>query len=114
MGDFIAIYTVDPDTGSYMIYNATDEYSSVGLSKVGLDFFEDSKKEALPRLHPDDLESFLAGMSRETILETVEKGEVFVFRYRLKLNADYESLCLRAGLVREKDGPQLIVGVSRA
>ncbi|MCR4640844.1 MAG: EAL domain-containing protein [Lachnospiraceae bacterium] len=113
MGNFIAIYTVDPESGTYMIYSATDEYSRMGSSRVGTDFFGDSVKEALPRLHPDDAECFLAGMDREKILEKVKNGEVFILSYRLKLSSDYEKLSLRVGLVREKDGPQLIVGVSR-
>jgi hypothetical protein len=32
----------------------------------------------------------------------------------MKLGSDYTRLCLRAGLVKEKDGKQLIIGITAA
>ena len=113
MGDFIAIYTVDPDTGTYMEYSSSNEYSEIGVSKVGTDFFKDSIEEGKEILHPDDLETFFSSFSRENILGTVETGAVFKLDYRLKIGDDYEKVGLRAGLVKEKEGSQLIIGVKR-
>ena len=112
MGDFIAIYTVDPASGNYMEYSSSHEYSELGSSKVGLDFFADAVQEGKDRLHPEDEELFRSGFTKEKVLEKVENGEIFTLEYRLKLGGDYEKVCLRAGLVKEKDGPQLIIGVN--
>ncbi len=113
MGDVIAIYTVDPDTGGYMEYSSSSEYSDLGVSKLGMDFFEDSRKQVQGRIHPDDLEDFMRVFTRENILEKTKEGKIFSISYRLILGDVTAKVNLRAGLVQEKDGPQLIVGVMR-
>ena len=114
MGDFIAIYTVDPETGNYMIYSASKEYEGMQTSKAGLDFFEDTRKESSDRIADEDYDRVMAELSRENILEQTKDGKLFKTRYHLDLGNGYVHVTLRAGLVNEKDGPQLIVGVGYA
>ncbi len=114
MGNFIAIYTVDPMTGNYMLYSAADNFSQLGTSKVGIDFFADSRREIRDLIHPDDLDHFLSSFSKEKILKRTENGMVFKIRYRLMMDNEPVLMSLRAGLVHEQDGPQLIVGVHRS
>ena len=114
VGDYIAIYSVDPDSGNYMEYSASEAYSSLGAPRAGLDFFADSVENVKSALHPDDLEHFLSVFTKEQIMKTTEEGKVFKTSYRLVMNGVTEKVSLRAGLVKEKDGPQLIIGVSRS
>lgn len=115
MGDFIAIYTVDPDTNAYMEYSASNEYLDMGSSKFGMDFFADSIKEGTPRMHPDDAEMFKREFTKENVLATIDKKKVFHIKYRLNLTGDgYTRISLRVGRVMEKDGPQIIAGVSKS
>ena len=51
--------------------------------------------------------------SREKILKKTKQGEIFTMEYRLRLGDVVEKVGLRAGIVEEKDGPQLIVGLIR-
>ena len=111
MGDFIAIYTVDPETGSYQQYSASKDFSDLATSKGGNDFFGDSVKESRQVIHPDDLDYFMAEFSRERMLAKAKKGRVFELHYRIMINKEPVNICLRAGLVTEKDGPKLIVGI---
>ena len=112
MGDFIAIYTVDPITGNYMQYSASNEYSDLRTSKSGIDFFENTKKESVGKIYAEDLDKFMSEFSREKVLAKTQKGEIFITNYRLVLSGKPVQVCLRAGIVQEKDGPQLIVGIS--
>lgn len=114
MGDFIAIYSVDPETGAYMEYSSSDEYSEQGISKAGADFFADSRRNSKGLIHPDDFEELMKVLTMENILAAVQNGRVFTHTYRMKLGSDYTRLCLRAGLVKEKDGKQLIIGIAAA
>ena len=114
MGDFIAIYTVDPETNNYMEYSASNEYSELGASRAGLDFFADSVRDSKDIIHPEDLEMFKYEFTKEKVLEKIENEGVFKINYRIWLGGDYEKISLRAGLVREKDGSQLVVGVGPA
>ncbi len=114
MGDFIAIYTVDPDSGAYMEYSSSKEYSAQGISKVGLNFFEESYINSEGRIHPDDREVLKKVLTKDNILAATRDGKVFKHKYRMKFGDEYIKLSLRAGLVREKDGVQFIIGISRS
>ena len=111
LGNCIALYTVDPNTCNYMEYSASNEYSEMGASKAGVDFFEDSLMEARLRVHPEDIDRFVEEFSQDIVLEKTGRGEVYTIEYRLMLGGEYVKICLRAGLVTDKDEPQLIVGV---
>ncbi len=112
IGDFIAIYTVDPVTCSYMQYSASEQFAQMGTSRFGSDFFEDSRKEVQPMIIPEDKDMFMSEFTKEKILGKTSNGGVFQLRYRIRLGDKPVRLTCRAGLVNEKDGPQLVVGVS--
>ena len=112
MGDFIAIYTVDPVTSNFMQYSASQEYSELQSPKVGLNFFEESIYNARFLIYPDDMDILEDNLTKEKVLEKHENGEILTIKYRLLLSGVYTWVCLRAGVVKEKDGPQIIVGIS--
>ena len=114
MGDFIAIYTVDPETGAYMEYSSSQEYSEQGLDKIGTDFFAEAIENGKGRIHPDDYDQLMKSLTMENVLAMTQDGKVFIQRYRLKFGEEYTWVCLRGGLVKEKDGAQLIMGISIA
>ncbi len=114
IGGFIAIYTVDPESGNYIQYSATREYSDLHTSRAGVDFYADSICDSRDVVYPDDLDYLLRELTKEKILSRTKDGGVFKIRYRLMLNGEPVRITLRAGMVQEKDGPQLIVGVSRS
>ncbi len=112
IGDFIAIYTVDPNTNTYMQYSASEQFAQMGTSRFGTDFFEDSRREVQTLLFPEDRDMFMSEFTREKILGRTMNGGVFQLRYRLLFDKKPVRLTCRAGIVNEKDGPQLIVGIS--
>ncbi|MBR5115486.1 MAG: EAL domain-containing protein, partial [Lachnospiraceae bacterium] len=114
MGNFIAIYTVNPETGAYMEYSGTDEYDRLQTPKLGTDFFEDSCREIGRVIYPEDLPRFREVFTRENVLGSTKGGGIFKTHYRLVINGEPVMMSLRAGVVMEKDGPELIVGLSRA
>ena len=113
IGDFIAIYTVDPETNNYMQYSASNEFSSLGTPKFGMDFYADSRNEIEDKIFPDDYDTFMEEFTRENILEKTADGDVFMLNYRLIMSGRPVDITLRAGLVKEKDGLKLIVGVAK-
>ena len=113
IGDFIGIYTVDPESGAYMQYSATKELSALKTSKAGTDFFSDSIRDAKAVIVPEDTEYFESNFSREQVLEKAKNGGIYTIHYRLVIDGKPVKINLRAGMVNEKDGPQLIVGVSK-
>ncbi len=111
-GDYICIYAVDPETGTYVEYSATPVYDGLGLDKEGADFFETSRQNVLSFIYPEDLEVFLAMFTKENVMAEIERNGVFVLQYRLIIDGEPRYVHVRAAMVQEKNGPQLIVGLN--
>ena len=62
----------------------------------------------------EDVDYFMSVFSKDKILERTKNGGIYRIRYRLILGGEVVRITLRAGMVMEKDGPQLIVGVLRS
>ncbi len=111
-GDFIAVYVVDPETDTYHEFSATDEYKSFDLSKEGTEFFEASREQIGKVIYSEDLERFMTYFTRENVLSEVEESGIFVMSYRLMINGKPTHVCLKASMIEEMEGKQLIVGIN--
>ena len=110
-GDFICVYTVDPETESYTQYSATREYEELGLAISGVDFFARARQEAVHVVVPEDLGRFGNMFTRENVLGEIERNGVFVLTYRMLIDGTPTYVSAKAAIIQEKDGPQLIIGV---
>lgn len=111
-GDYLCVYTVDPDTERYTQYSATREYEELGLAVAGEDFFARARTEAMRVIHPDDQERFDSMFTKENVLAEIRQNGVFVITYRMIIDGVYTYVSSKAAIIREKDGPQLIIGVN--
>ena len=111
-GDYIGIYTVDPVTDYYVEYSASRDYEGLGLTKEGHDFFGVSRAESGRAICPEDLDRFLSMFTKEKIMAEIEQNGIFELTYRLMMEGTPTYVSLKAALVKEKEGPRLIVGVS--
>ena len=111
-GDYLCLYVVDPESGLYREYSATQDYDSFALPKEGTDFFENTREQA--RLHndPEDLERFLSLFTKEAILSVIERSGIFTLTYRLIIDGQSVYVQLKAAMVNEKKGRRLIVGIN--
>ncbi|MBO4540200.1 MAG: GGDEF domain-containing protein, partial [Clostridia bacterium] len=111
-GDYICIYTVDPTTDHFLEYSATADYEGLGLSKGGDNFFDEAIKESERTVCPEDRKRFANAFTKENILKEIKKSKIFILNYRLLVAGTPVYVCLKAAIVEEKGGPQLIIGVS--
>ena len=110
-GDFIAIYTVDPKTNHYIEYSASRDYEGLGFAKEGEDFFARARSDGTRTLYLEDLDLYLSVVTKENVLDTIARNGVFSLNYRLMIDGTPTFVNLKIGMIEEKDGPQLIVGV---
>ena len=110
-GDYLGLYTVNPETGAYIEYTATDEYRSLGFAKTGEDFFYRGIEDGKKTVCPEDLPAYLEGFSREKVLREIRENGVYRLRYRLMIGGEPKSVLLKIVSVREHDGEKLIAGV---
>ena len=111
-GNFICVYVVDPQSGEYREFSATDRYENLGQAKSGAHFFDKVREVALIYNHSDDLGRFLSLFTRENVLKEIERSGMFSMTYRLLMNDKFVYVQLKAALVEEKEGTRLIVGLN--
>ena len=111
-GGYICIYTVDPATGHYYQYSATSDYAGLNTSRQGDDFFGQAKVDSARHVDPEDLGKFRALFTRDKVMEEIEKRGIFTLQYRIILNGRPTYVEIKAAMVQEQDGPQLIVGIN--
>ena len=112
-GNYICIYAVNPETDQYMEYNMSKEYAGLAISYSGEHFFEDAYKNAPDAIFPGDVDRVRSIFTKKNVLSVIEKNGLFTLNYRLMMGGkDPVHVSLRAAMVTESDGPQLIIGVS--
>ena len=110
--DYICIYTVDPNTDHYSEYIVTDDYEELGISKEGDNFFTAPQDDNASAIWYEDRELFLKMVTKENVLKGITDHGLFVFNYRISINGEPLYVMFKAAMVEEKDGPQLIIGIS--
>ena len=110
-GDYIAIYTVDPVTNHYTEYAAGHAEFGLGLAREGEDFFRESQRLFAQKIYVEDLEKLITAFTQQNVLYEIARKGMFVLDYRLMIDGIPTYVRLKAALVEEKDGPQIIIGV---
>ena len=111
-GGYICIYTVDPETERFIEYSVTRDYEGLGLAKEGERFFEVARKESARTVFKDDQEKFKAQFTKENVMREIKRCGLFVLRYRLMIDGKPQYVNVKAAIVEERDGKQLIIGVN--
>ena len=110
--DYICIYTVNPETDRYVEYGATAGYSGLNVPKEGDDFYATARVQSERVLWPEDVARFQEMVTKEKIMEEIRKNGIFTMRYRMNIDGEPRHTGLKATLIEEQDGPQLIIGVT--
>ena len=111
-GNFIVVYVVDPETGVYREFSATNDYvENLAQAKGGKNFFDKVRDEARVHNHPEDLDRFLSAFTRENVLAEVERNGLFTLRYRIIMEGKPLYIQMKAAMVEEKGDARLIVGL---
>ena len=110
-GDYLTLYTVNPETGYYVEYTCSDDFAKLGAPKEGTDFFGDSRENVQKVLYPDDLSGFLNRFSKEKILQDIRERGSFSIHYRIMLNGEPKPVYLRIAPFAEGKEYKLFVGV---
>ena len=113
-GDYLALYTVDPETDHYTEYSVMSDYDGLGLAKSGSDFFGVSQTEGPRAIYSEDLPMYREVFTKENVLNDIRESGLFIMHYRLLIDGSNPlPVTLRAAIVNEPDGDKLIVGINR-
>jgi hypothetical protein len=109
--DYLSLYMIDSETGSYVEYSASDEYKSLGLAREGEDFFLQGIEDGKQNVYPADLSMFLARFTRENIMRAIQEEGAFKLQYRLMIGGEPKSVSLRISPFKDGSEEKLAAGV---
>ena len=110
-GDFITIYSVDPETEHYICFNSTEDFEKLNIPVEADDFFKEGREYSKMVVHRDDLREFLNVFTKENILLSIKNHGIFLHKYRFIKDDKTIHVALKATLVEEPTGTKLIVGI---
>ena len=110
-GDYLSLYTIDPDTGEYYEYTSSGEFETLGVAKMGDDFFEQGIIDGKQVIHPEDLPHYLEGFARQNVLHEIEQNKRFQQHYRLMIQGKPTPVSLTIVPVRENGEDKLVAGI---
>ena len=109
-GDFFCIYVVNPETCQYREISATSNFESFDRFREGENFFSDSRIKAEKLIYPEDQGLFISMVTREKVLDEVDKNGLFTLSYRIMLDGEPRYVQLKAVMLEEDEGKRLIIG----
>ena len=109
--DYLSLYTVDPETGAYVEYSASDDYASLGFGKTGEDFFAQGIADGRRTVYPADLHRYLERFNRENVLREIGETGVFKLQYRLVIHGQPRPVSLKIARFQEDGETKLVAGV---
>ncbi len=110
-GNLIVLFFVDPETGEYSEYNASQGYKDLGIANRGNDFFKTTYENSFRTVHPEDQALFHARITKENMLAAIERDGEFVLDYRLVSGGLPSYVRLKAAKYEENGKPILIIGM---
>ena len=110
-GNYITLYTIDPETDHFIQYTLSDKFTKLGVFNEGEHFYDQAALDSARIVHPEDLEMFRSFMDKEIFLRQICDSGVFNLNYRINIGEEIKYVCLKATMVEDDEGPQIIVGI---
>ena len=109
--DFFDLYYVDTQTGDYIEYGSVNEEGERATEQRGNDFFTQCREKALRYVFADDLESVLASLDKESLLNEIRKHGTYRKQYRLLIGDTPTYVSMKVRRITGDDH-HIIIGVT--
>jgi diguanylate cyclase (GGDEF)-like protein len=110
-GEYMAVYTIDPVTDSYMLFSSKEYFDAIGSPSEGKNFYTTSIKEAEKVIHPEDWNYFRRRFKKKAILDQIREKGIFSISYRMIVEGKLMYIQLRAAMIHEGGQDKVIIGV---
>ena len=106
---YATIYYVDLISHHYTEYSSSNDYRELEIPQEGSDFFEETRKNVLRVIHPEDLDKVLMISDKDFMVSATQSGKKHLVEYRLLMSDGAHHMRLMA--VRVDDGDHLIIAL---
>ena len=101
------IYRININTNEYLVYSASVEYSKLGTTKIGKDFFADMLEDIKKFIYDDDVDYVIRQLDKDTLMSDLAKSRTVSLTYRQQLGDKIKYV--RLNIVRPADDKDHIV-----
>ena len=101
------IYRININTNEYLVYSASVEYSKLGTTKIGKDFFADMVEDIKKFIYEDDVDYVIRQLDKDTLMSDLAKSRTVSLTYRQQLGDKIKYV--RLNIVRPADDKDHIV-----
>ncbi|MBQ3378606.1 MAG: hypothetical protein IJG50_01935 [Clostridia bacterium] len=106
---YATIYYVDLSSNHYVEYSSSNDYRELEVPQEGSDFFEETRKNVMRVIHPEDLEKVLHISDKDFMISVTGRGRKYILEYRLIMSDGAHHVRLMA--VRVDDDKHLIIAI---
>ena len=104
------IYHINTDTNEYTLYSASEQYSKLGTTRTGYDFFRDAAADIRIYIHPDDVAATLKRLEKEHLMKELEQNGMASITYRQMLDGRHRYMNMQVVQPRN-DSHHIVIGV---
>ena len=105
------IYYINIDTNAYTLYSASEQYSKLGTTVQGDDFFTDAAADVKVYIHPDDVSTTLEKLTKERLVNDLRQNGMISITYRQMLDGKHRYVNMQVVQPRN-DSHHIVIGVS--
>ena len=113
-GDYIAFFTVDPETDEYLQYGSDNYTNIINKHFSGKHFYEQTLSDGKALIHPDDYDYFSKNFGKEQVLKQISETGKYQLKYRLLVDGKTVHIKLKGALFHQESGDRILVGVMNA
>ena len=81
--DYFNLFYVNTETEEYIEYDSKVGDQELAVKRSGSDFFAQSRREALEKIHKSDRKTFISTFTKEKVLKALDEQGTFTMTYRL-------------------------------
>ena len=110
-GDYICMYSINPETNAFTEYDSAEKYSRLNIVKQGDDFFKQPFTDGAELIYAGDREMFKALFCKAEVMKQIAQKGMYNLEYRAMLEGRPHYVCLKVAMLSEDGEKRLIAGI---
>lgn len=105
-----ALYFINVETNNFIRYSSSQDYSNLGVTVEGEDFFEEASNDIKQFIHPDDVDYLLKHIQKDYLIEELNDLGTVILAYRQLWDGEYQYMNMIV-LRPKNDDKHIVMGV---
>lgn len=104
------LYFINVETNNFVQYSSSQEYSNLGVTVEGEDFFEEASNDIKQFIHPDDVDYLLKHIQKDFLINELNELGTVILAYRQLWGGEYQYMNMIV-LRPKNDDKHIVMGV---